>query len=128
MTPYFEELQQPNNPNLEWDDPEMRNLLLSIRVFKIFVDRNQRTPSPTDFEGVLEIANAVKNQFAIGAVDERYLKELCRGSGGSSISIYSMAGAVAGQEGIKLITGCFTPVNNGFVLNGMNGVGYNVQL
>lgn len=51
-----------------------------------------------------------------------------RSKGQSHISIYSIAGAMIGQEAIKLITGCFTPMNGGFFFDGANGTGYPVRL
>lgn len=43
-------------------------------------------------------------------------------------NIFSIAGAVGGQEGIKLIAQCFTPVKNGFVFSGVHGKGFPVSL
>ena len=39
-----------------------------------------------------------------------------------------MAGAVTGQEAIKLITGCFSPANCGYMFDGALGNGYQVKL
>ncbi len=57
------------------------------------------------------------------SVDQRYLKEMLRVEGQTTMSVVSIAGAIAGQEAIKLITHCFTPVKNGFIFNGVEGRG-----
>ena len=74
-------------------------------------------------------AEKLANQFGFNKLEEeRYIKEVCRVEGQSMSNIYSIAGAVGGQEGIKLIAQCFTPVKNGFVFSGVHGKGFPVRL
>lgn len=35
---------------------------------------------------------------------------------------------MAGQEAVKLLTGCFAPLNSGFFFDGLNCKGYTVKL
>lgn len=51
-----------------------------------------------------------------------------RGQGKSNINIYSIAGALAGQEAIKMISGCFAPMNGGYLFDGAHGRGFQVRL
>jgi hypothetical protein len=44
-----------------------------------------------------------------------------RSQGRTDINIHSIAGALTGQEAIKLITGCFCPMNAGYLFDGANG-------
>jgi hypothetical protein len=39
-----------------------------------------------------------------------------------------MAGAIAGQEAIKLITGSFTPMDGGYIFDGANGKGFQLKV
>ncbi len=42
--------------------------------------------------------------------------------------MFSIAGAIAGQESVKLIAGCFVPVKSGFIFSGVDAVGFPVDL
>jgi hypothetical protein len=60
--------------------------------------------------------------------DERFLREVCRYEGKSLISYDSMAGAITGQEAVKMITQCFSPLNNGYFFDGLQCKGYTITL
>ena len=77
-----------------------------------------------------EVAESIAGQYGFqdGLKDKRYVEEVCRVEGQTTISISSIAGAIAGQEAIKLISGCFTPVKQGYVFSGVNGMGFAVGL
>jgi hypothetical protein len=56
------------------------------------------------------------------------LKEVHRSQAKTDINLSSIAGALTGQEAIKIITGCFTPMNSGYFFDGANGAGFKVKL
>lgn len=39
FTPYYKEISEVDNPNLKWDDPAWRNILVAIRAYKNFQDK-----------------------------------------------------------------------------------------
>lgn len=77
---------------------------------------------------MLEIAENLRGKFEIENFDKKFVQEVCRSEGRTTININSIAGALTGQEAIKLLTGCFTPMNNGYFFDGANGKGYQVKL
>ena len=114
---------------LEWLEPEWRHILLAMRAWQVFQEREGRVPTLKDWEEVRKEAEKRCNEFGFGKVEEeRYLKEVCRVEGQSMVNVSSIAGAVAGQEGVKLIGQCFTPVKNGFVFSAVHGRGFPVSL
>lgn len=50
--PYFKELENIDNPMLEWLDPEWRHILLALRSWQIVQQRENRSPTLKDFEAV----------------------------------------------------------------------------
>ena len=48
--------------------------------------------------------------------------EIARFSGAENHCVGSVVGGVAGQEGVKVITGIYTPIDNTYVFNGIAGV------
>jgi hypothetical protein len=70
----------------------------------------------------------LETKWGLSEIDEKYLKEICRYEGKSLISYDSMAGAIAGQEGVKMITQCFSPLNNGYFFDGLHCKGYTITL
>jgi hypothetical protein len=45
----------------------------------------------------MEIATELQKRWSIDSFDEKYIREVCRYSGKSMISLSSIAGAIAGQ-------------------------------
>ena len=83
---------------------------------ELFEDRLLKGYSEEDHTGNIELLN-------------KYLRDICRSRGTNrNISICSMAGAVTAQESIKLISGCFQPMNSGYLFDGAHGVGYQLKL
>lgn len=103
-----------------------RDLLLAVRSYqKLFNGSNAHTIS---YESLKATAEQLQKEYGIANFNEKYLQEVHRSKGWSNINIYSIAGAMAGQEAIKLITNCFTPMNGGYIFDGANGVGYQLKL
>ena len=76
----------------------------------------------------MDIAQDFKEKFRLENFDKKYIEEACRCEGKTTINLNSIAGALSGQEGIKLLTNCFTPMNNGYLFDGAHGAGYQVKL
>lgn len=76
----------------------------------------------------MEVAQKFKESFKIEEFDKKFIEEVCRSEGRTNINVCSIAGALAGQEAIKLITNCFTPMNSGYFFDGAHGTGYQVKL
>ena len=118
MRSYADELENPDTSILNYLQNE-KDMLISMRAYK----------GPHEsYTDLLARANQLKEKFSINELDERFIKEVHRSQGKSNIHICSIAGAVTGQEAIKLITGCFAPGNNGYMFNGAQGIGYAVKL
>jgi hypothetical protein len=45
---YCKELEHVDNPNLPWEAPEWRNILLALRAYKLFENRENRAPKQKD--------------------------------------------------------------------------------
>lgn len=118
MTPYWKELENPDTMMLNYLQSQ-KDILISLRAFKNCSE---------SYEDLLARALQLKQKYGINQFDERFLKEFYRGEGKTNINICSMAGAVVGQEAIKLITGCFSPANSGYMFDGAQGQGYQVKL
>lgn len=83
---------------------------------------------PGDLEKMMELSSKLAQQYSLTGIDSRFIKEICRYQGQSLISYDSMAGAITGQEAVKLITHCFTPLNSGFFFDGLQAKGHTVAL
>lgn len=59
---------------------------------------------------------------------DKIIKEVCRAQQSEMISISSIAGSIAAQEAIKLITHLFTPMNTGYLFNGTRSEGFMTEL
>ena len=46
---YSKELEKVDNPNLQWEAPEWRHILLALRAYKLFEEKEGRAPTPQDF-------------------------------------------------------------------------------
>jgi hypothetical protein len=100
-----------------------------LRAYKIFEDREGRYPTPQDLEAVRSIAESIKKEYGFEEIsDDRYLREVSRVEGRTTMSICSIGGAVASQEAIKLITRCFTPGKNGYLFSGVHSVGCSINI
>lgn len=125
MKKYADELENPGTAALNYLENE-KDLLISIRTFQnVYIPK---APFNVDYEKMKSVAANLKEAYKIENFDERFLREVHRSQGRSDINIYSIAGALAGQEAIKLITECFTPMNGGYLFNGALGKGYQVKL
>jgi hypothetical protein len=53
MTPYFEELENPDTAgsSINWLG-DVKNLLVALRAFKLFEQEHDRFPAPADIEKV----------------------------------------------------------------------------
>jgi len=65
MIPYFQELEKIDNPNLEWENIEWRNILVAIRAYKLFEDQFKNAPKSEDFEKIKEFAESIKHQYCL---------------------------------------------------------------
>ena len=61
--PYFKELEKIDNPVLEWVEPEWRQILLAIRTWQQFQEKEGRPPTVADFEAVKSRAENLCKQF-----------------------------------------------------------------
>ena len=59
---------------------------------------------------------------------DEIIEEVCRSEESQMISISSIAGSVAAQEAIKLITHLFTPMNSGYLFDGTVSEGWMTEL
>ncbi|KAF4661620.1 NEDD8-activating enzyme E1 regulatory subunit [Perkinsus olseni] len=86
-------------------------------------EHNDCYPGPDDVNELSSIANGLIPQLSDkGTVlGESLAQELCRYEGCELHTISAVIGGVAAQEGVKLLTHQFVPLNNTFVFNGIVG-------
>ncbi|KAF4752142.1 NEDD8-activating enzyme E1 regulatory subunit [Perkinsus olseni] len=107
------------------EDPESQaRLYLGLRALQVFrQEHNDCYPGPDDVNELSSIANGLIPQLSDkGTVlGESLAQELCRYEGCELHTISAVIGGVAAQEGVKLLTHQFVPLNNTFVFNGIVG-------
>ncbi|KAF4659009.1 NEDD8-activating enzyme E1 regulatory subunit, partial [Perkinsus chesapeaki] len=107
------------------DDPESQvRLYLGLRAIQVFRQQhNDAYPGPNDVTELTSIANSLIPQLSEkeNVLGESLAQELCRYEGCELHTISAVIGGVAAQEGVKLLTHQFMPLNNTFVFNGIVG-------
>lgn len=127
MRPFSDEILNPETEILNWLGNE-KNIFLALRAYSKYRSETNEIPKFSNAEKVIDITKELKEKFKINEFDADFIREICRAEGKTTINISSIAGALVGQEGIKLITNCFTPMNNGYLFDGAHGAGYQVKL
>jgi len=114
--------------NIEWWDEKGKWFLANYASGR-FHDQYGRLPGDrnTDPLGDFQNLKAISDQVLVDlglendALEEKYLKEMCRFGGSQIHTTAAYIGGVASQEIIKLITKEWVPINNTFIYDAISG-------
>ncbi|EER17702.1 NEDD8-activating enzyme E1 regulatory subunit, putative [Perkinsus marinus ATCC 50983] len=110
--------------SLESDPESQARLYLGLRAIQVFrLEHNDSYPGPDDVAELASIANGLVPHLADkgSVLGDSLAQELCRYEGCELHTISAVIGGVAAQEGVKLLTHQFVPLDNTFVFNGIVG-------
>eukprot|EP00727_Mastigamoeba_balamuthi_P009554 m51a1_g5220 putative amyloid beta precursor protein-binding protein 1 (816) ;mRNA; r:265935-269221 len=124
---YFGNLEDPSN-NLAW--------YVAIRAAETFREKQGHYPGAfddsfeSDIRGLREEVNAFlqKRGVSPGAVKDDLVHELCRWGACELHNVAAFLGGVGAQEVIKIISGCFVPLDNTFIFDGIHCTTQSAQL
>jgi len=114
--------------NIEWWDEKGKWFLATFAAGR-FQNELGRLPGDRNSDPMADFTNLKKHSdqalidlgFEPDALDDNYLKEMCRFGGSQIHTTCSFIGGVASQEIIKLLTKQWVPINNTFVYDAITG-------
>ena len=118
--------EQVHTPMLWW---------AGVKAAEIYQEKHGNWPRPGDegtnveIEGlIVDVLTSYGLTLSSGTLFSNetvssVASEITRYEGAENHCVGSVVGGVAGQEGVKVITGIYTPIDNTYVFNGIAGVG-----